>query len=48
MRCLRDYGEAVFRGGPTKLLAHTTHFLYRDEAEPLIRDGVVETIDLDA
>ena len=44
VRVLRDYGEAMTRLGRANLKKGTLHLLPRDEAEPLIREGVLESV----
>lgn len=42
IRVLQDYGEVIFSFGRLHLKKGTVHSLPADEAEPLIRQGVVE------
>lgn len=47
VRVLHDYGEVVFGVGRTNLKKGTFHLLPRTEAEPLIREGVLESVEHD-
>lgn len=44
---LHDYGEVVFGVGRANLKKGTFHLLPRTEAEPLIREGVLESVEHD-
>jgi GINS complex subunit 1 len=44
VRVLRDYGEAAFSCGSVKLRRGQSHWLPRDEAHPLVQDGVLECV----
>lgn len=41
---LRDYGEAAFTTGSVKLQRGQSHWLPRDEAHGLIKEGVLECV----
>lgn len=41
---LRDYGEVVFTSGKVSLQRGKSHWLPRDEAHPLVMDGVLEFV----
>ena len=45
VRVLEDYGEIVTRDGTVDLSKNTVHLLWRDEAQPLITEGVLEKLD---
>lgn len=45
VRVLEDYGEIVTRDGTVDLSRNTVHLLWRDEAQPLITEGVLEKLD---
>lgn len=47
VRVLEDYGEIVTRDGTVDLSKNTVHLLWRDEAQPLITEGVLEKLDDD-
>ena len=47
VRCLEDRGELFTRDGFVDLRKNTVHLLWREEAEPLIREGVLEQLDDD-
>ena len=42
---LEDYGEIVTRDGVVDLSKNTVHLLWRDEAQPLITEGILEKLD---
>lgn len=42
---LEDFGEVAFSIGRANLQKGTSHLLPRDEAEPLIRSGVLQMMD---
>lgn len=44
VRVLEDYGEIVTRDGTIDLSKNTVHLLWRDEAQPLITEGVLEQL----
>lgn len=44
VRVLEDYGEIVTRDGTVDLSKNTVHLLWRDEAQPLITEGVLEQL----
>ena len=44
VRVLRDYGEVVFSSGRVALERGKSHWLPRDEAHPLLMDGVLECV----
>lgn len=41
---LKDYGEVVFSSGKVSLERGKSHWLPRDEAHPLLMDGVLELV----
>ena len=41
---VRDYGEVVFSSGRVALERGKSHWLPRDEAHPLLMDGVLECV----
>ena len=43
VRVLQERGELVTRDGTVDLAKNTVHLLWRDEAQPLITEGVVES-----
>mmetsp|Transcript_7786 Transcript_7786/g.15926 ORF Transcript_7786/g.15926 Transcript_7786/m.15926 type:complete len:202 (-) Transcript_7786:417-1022(-) len=43
VRVLKDYGELFSRDGPLILTRNSVHFLWREDAQPLYAEGVVET-----
>ena len=45
VRCLEDHGEIFNRDGTVDLKKNTVHLLWREEAQPLIREGVLEQMD---
>lgn len=45
VRCLEDHGELYTRDGVVDLKKNTVHLLWREEAQPLIREGVLEQMD---
>lgn len=45
VRVLKDYGEVAFSVGPAQLAAGSVHTLPLDEVQPLIRAGVLESLD---
>ena len=45
VRCLRDYGAVFTRDGEVSLSAGSVYYLWRDEAQPLIAEGVLEKMD---
>ena len=47
VRVLKDCGEIVLPSGTFYLKKHTCHFMPREEAEGLIRDGYVEAVEHD-
>lgn len=44
VRVLSDYGELFSRDGPLILSRNTVHFLWREDAQPLIAEGIVEEV----
>ena len=42
---LEDFGEVAFSIGRANLAKGSSHLLPRDEAEPLIRSGVLQLMD---
>jgi len=44
VRVLQERGELVTRDGTVDLAKNTVHLLWRDEAQPLITEGVVEMV----
>ena len=44
VRVLKDYGEVFLTLGRANLKKGTVHLLPRTEAEPLIREGVLESV----
>jgi GINS complex subunit 1 len=44
VRVLEERGELVTRDGTVDLAKNTVHLLWRDEAQPLITEGVVEMV----
>lgn len=44
VRVLRDFGEVVFSSGKISLQRGKSHWLPRDEAHPLVMDGVLEFV----
>jgi hypothetical protein len=44
VRVLKDYGEVFLSLGRANLKKGTVHLLPRTEAEPLIREGVLESV----
>lgn len=47
VRCLKDAGEVILSYGRATMVRGSTVSLPVDEAEPLVREGVVEPIDWD-
>ena len=45
VRCLKDNGETYFKDGVVDLRKDTVHLLWREEAQELIREGVLEKLD---
>jgi GINS complex subunit 1 len=45
VRVLEEYGEVVTRDGAVDLRKNTVHLLWRDDAQPLIAEGVLEKLD---
>jgi enamine deaminase RidA (YjgF/YER057c/UK114 family) len=45
VRVLRDYGEVVFTSGKVSLQRGKSHWLPRDEAHPLVMDGVLDFVE---
>ncbi len=45
VRVVRDYGEVAFSVGAAQLAAGSVHTLPLDEAQPLLRSGVLENLD---
>jgi len=45
VKCLEDYGELFTRDGTVDLRRNTVHLLWREEAQPLIHEGVLEQLD---
>ncbi len=45
VRVVRDYGEVSFSVGATQLAAGSVHTLPLEEAQPLLRAGVLENMD---
>lgn len=43
---LEDFGEVAFSIGRANLAKGSSHLLPRDEAEPLIRSGVLQLMDV--
>ena len=44
VRVLSDYGELFSRDGPLILSRNTVHFMWREDAQPLIAEGIVEEV----
>jgi len=44
VKCLEDYGELFTRDGTVDLRRNTVHLLWREEAQPLIQEGVLELL----
>jgi GINS complex subunit 1 len=44
VRVLTDVGSMWFRDGEVHLAARSTHLLWRDEAQALIAEGLVEKV----
>lgn len=44
VRVLKDYGDVVFASGKVSLARGKSHWLPRDEAHPLIMDGILENV----
>ena len=44
VRVLRDYPDVVFSSGKVSLQRGKSHWLPRDEAHPLVMDGVLELV----
>ena len=44
VRVLVDFGSFWTRDGEVLLAARSTHLLWRDEAQPLIAEGVLEKV----
>jgi GINS complex subunit 1 len=44
VRCLEDYGELFTKDGSVDLKRNTVHLMWREEAEPLIREGILEQL----
>jgi GINS complex subunit 1 len=44
---LEDRGELFTRDGSVDLKRNTVHLMWREEAQPLIREGVLEQLDDD-
>ncbi len=44
VRVLTEFGSFWTRDGEVHLHAHSTHLLWRDEAQPLIAEGVLEKV----
>jgi GINS complex subunit 1 len=42
VRVLKDFGDVVFSSGKVSLARGKSHWLPRDEAHPLVMDGVLE------
>lgn len=47
VRVLRDYGDVVLSVGPVLLASGSVHLVPREEAEHLIREGIVEEVELE-
>ena len=47
VRCLEERGELFTRDGSVDLKRNTVHLMWREEAQPLIREGVLEQLDDD-
>ena len=45
VKVLEDYGEIVTKDGTVDLQKNTVHLMWRDEAQPLIAEGVLEKLD---
>ena len=45
VRVVRDYGEVAFSVGAAQLAAGSVHTLPLEEAQPLLRSGVLENLD---
>jgi GINS complex subunit 1 len=45
VRVLEEYGEIVTKDGVVDLAKNTVHLMWRDEAQPLIAEGVLEKLD---
>ena len=44
VKCLETQGDMVFSFGQTCLIRGTVHLLPVEEAEPLLREGIVEVV----
>ena len=44
VRVLKSYGEVLFTSGKVSLQRGKSHWLPRDEAHPLVMDGVLEFV----
>ena len=45
VKCTKDYGEIYTKDGVVDLKKDTVHLLWREEAQPLISEGVLEKLD---
>jgi GINS complex subunit 1 len=45
VRALKDYGEIYTKDGEVDLKKDTVHLLWREDAQPLISEGVLEKLD---
>ena len=44
-RCTKDHGVIYFKDGVVDLKKDSVHLLRREEAQPLISEGVLEKLD---
>ena len=47
VRCLVDAGTVYTRDGEITLRARSVHYMWRDEAQPLIAEGVLQKVNDD-
>lgn len=45
VQALRDYGEVMFSTGTKPILRGQMYLLPRDEAEPLVKEGVLDIVE---